>query len=426
MDNPTRCFTFSMEDLAQLKELVAEFRKSFLAPENYPTIFGVPFRVTVKSKVVFDGNITNPDCVLSFTPVVDGIYDIHYETANMMVMDVEGMQRPFDFTIKMNRTDKGGKRYDIIKKPSPFDMHFLNSNYKFGVKNSNADVFLLACQTAEFLYAVFPFLMWEKRIGDNVYYQLVPDFLNMGKKVIKAKEWEHRKNTLTDGWDTIHLTANQMVKVAKTIDEHHIDLEINNISLPKYCLSIFDKPITGYYFFEKDKDKLHCRIPDLETYVMESFDIKLVGRQSDDIPVGMLIEPSNETMRKWVHQKQDDGIENWKWIINAYFVINTFMLHFGDVTMEVETKIASEGAQKQNKKNHHHNVSRLFKSYRLIKNWKSQARKKAEITCPCWGVRGHFRHYKNGKVVFIEPFMKGKEKDAYKGKEYALLPYKDA
>ena len=94
--NPTRCFTFSMEDLAKLKELVAEFRKSFITPEDYPTILGVPFRVTVKSKPY--NNVVNPDCVLSFTPFVDGVYDIHYETATMMLMDVEGMQKPFDFT----------------------------------------------------------------------------------------------------------------------------------------------------------------------------------------------------------------------------------------------------------------------------------------------------------------------------------------
>lgn len=28
--------------------------------------------------------------------------------------------------------------------------------------------------------------------------------------------------------------------------------------------------------------------------------------------------------------------------------------------------------------------------------------------CEKWGVRGHYRHYKNGKVVFIKPYSKGK------------------
>ena len=30
------------------------------------------------------------------------------------------------------------------------------------------------------------------------------------------------------------------------------------------------------------------------------------------------------------------------------------------------------------------------------------------LTCPCWGVRGHYRHLSNGKVVFVKPYRKGK------------------
>lgn len=42
------------------------------------------------------------------------------------------------------------------------------------------------------------------------------------------------------------------------------------------------------------------------------------------------------------------------------------------------------------------------------------------IQCPCWEVRGHYRHYKNGHVVFIRSYKKGKQKDTAQpiGKEY--------
>lgn len=33
---------------------------------------------------------------------------------------------------------------------------------------------------------------------------------------------------------------------------------------------------------------------------------------------------------------------------------------------------------------------------------------KHNVTCECWGVRGHYRHYKTGKVVFIHEYKKGK------------------
>ena len=46
-----------------------------------------------------------------------------------------------------------------------------------------------------------------------------------------------------------------------------------------------------------------------------------------------------------------------------------------------------------------------------------------EITCPVWEVRGHMRHYKSGKTVYVAPYRKGKERDsaaAVSGREYVL------
>lgn len=34
-----------------------------------------------------------------------------------------------------------------------------------------------------------------------------------------------------------------------------------------------------------------------------------------------------------------------------------------------------------------------------------------QFVCECWGVRGHYRHYKNGKTVFIKPYEKGKKRN---------------
>lgn len=34
-----------------------------------------------------------------------------------------------------------------------------------------------------------------------------------------------------------------------------------------------------------------------------------------------------------------------------------------------------------------------------------------KYTCPKWSVRGHPRHYKNGKVTYINPYPKGKERN---------------
>ena len=44
-------------------------------------------------------------------------------------------------------------------------------------------------------------------------------------------------------------------------------------------------------------------------------------------------------------------------------------------------------------------------------------KRKNKINCPCWSVRGHYRHYKSGKVVFIKNYEKGKEKGKVKPKD---------
>lgn len=38
-------------------------------------------------------------------------------------------------------------------------------------------------------------------------------------------------------------------------------------------------------------------------------------------------------------------------------------------------------------------------------------RREFNITCECWNVRGHFRHYKNGKVSWIPSYEKGKKRN---------------
>ena len=49
-------------------------------------------------------------------------------------------------------------------------------------------------------------------------------------------------------------------------------------------------------------------------------------------------------------------------------------------------------------------------------------RKSIQYRCEVWGVRGHIRHYNDGKVVFIKPYKKGKKRDILepKGREYLI------
>ena len=89
-----------------------------------------------------------------------------------------------------------------------------------------------------------------------------------------------------------------------------------------------------------------------------------------------------------------------------------------------------EVAEKQvRKKSHGKKTSRkggrkirLLKTYTLVRDTPIHINHKhGKITCPCWGVRGHYRHYKSGKVVFIEAYQKGKDRSRYTPKEYMVF-----
>lgn len=48
-------------------------------------------------------------------------------------------------------------------------------------------------------------------------------------------------------------------------------------------------------------------------------------------------------------------------------------------------------------------------------------RKSIQYRCECWGVRGHIRHLKNGDMIFIKPFKKGRKRDVLEPKSKTYL-----
>lgn len=54
---------------------------------------------------------------------------------------------------------------------------------------------------------------------------------------------------------------------------------------------------------------------------------------------------------------------------------------------------------------------------RLVRKLNSKKRQRLTET---WNVRGHYRHYKNGKKVYINPYTKGKKDGKTSRKSYHL------
>lgn len=96
-------------------------------------------------------------------------------------------------------------------------------------------------------------------------------------------------------------------------------------------------------------------------------------------------------------------------------VCNYFIFHEKEfkVSQSKEIKMIKKkgGAiQKAKGKNRYVKIN----TYQLIGEVTTKSEKtkiKKMISCEAWGVRGHVRKYKNGKTVYIKPYVKGKKRN---------------
>jgi len=116
-------------------------------------------------------------------------------------------------------------------------------------------------------------------------------------------------------------------------------------------------------------------------------------------------------------------------LLKLFFGINYLIESYNEDEIKVDVKVVGEKNEKHNKKKttkNKTNTVRLYRCYTLDTNLEKHTKKnKFVYTCNAWGVRGHERHYKNGKVVWIKQYVKGKNRNdpsKYVGKNYKVLP----
>ena len=106
---------------------------------------------------------------------------------------------------------------------------------------------------------------------------------------------------------------------------------------------------------------------------------------------------------------------------SIFMFANKIMLeHKGEVLVEKVAKSHSRKTRLGKRKN----IVRHFKCYSITGKNKPESKEKHKILCPAWSVRGHTRHYKSGKVVFINPYIKGKKRNEseFAPKEHKIFP----
>ncbi len=124
-----------------------------------------------------------------------------------------------------------------------------------------------------------------------------------------------------------------------------------------------------------------------------------------------------------------------EWIF-TFRMLTIYMNHCIDIETEKKKALAEVDGEVKMKDVHHVKIvhekekkkdkSVIYVGDVVIRVGTTTKTKRREVLhrkCTCWGVRGHQRHYKNGKVVYIQPYKKGKERGMAKpiGKKYHLM-----
>lgn len=107
----------------------------------------------------------------------------------------------------------------------------------------------------------------------------------------------------------------------------------------------------------------------------------------------------------------------------AFWFINFYIKNVPEVVKTIEEKKEEVYVEKKKGNKRYKTRVVLQKTIYIHAKKFNKSEIKHVIKCLCWGVRGHFRYYKNGKVAWVKPYRKGKERNndaAYVEKEYVL------
>jgi hypothetical protein len=160
-------------------------------------------------------------------------------------------------------------------------------------------------------------------------------------------------------------------------------------------------------------------------------------------PVGLVVyrsDSDNETIKAILSQYENDmtfvfnPYENPLteeeqnrisiFLTNAILIVQFFLYNRPEIF-----RYTIKGKKKKNRRDKSARKSAntgVAKTLRVITLNHTEFEKESAVrksSLPSWGVIGHFRHYKNGKTIWIKPYRKGilrDKDDAYVGKQYLI------
>lgn len=207
--------------------------------------------------------------------------------------------------------------------------------------------------------------------------------------------------------DTVNMTANQVKSIMEGLVEKEINIcenfPVTDVSLPEFAL-IVEKNAIVINYMPQSPNKW-------SVFVFHHKGLGLGEIEKVNSVIVPLIEDT------------DDEEDRYCVILAAqmFSIIQNRLLQEKDDFEVAEKRVRKKSHGKKTSRKGGRKV-RLLKTYTLVRDTPIHINHKhGKITCPCWGVRGHYRHYKSGKVVFIEAYQKGKDRSRYTPKEYMVF-----
>lgn len=219
---------------------------------------------------------------------------------------------------------------------------------------------------------------------------------------------------------------NELDRMQQWVNKHVKHPSVNSIALQSYSMFIEDYGSALNFDFNFETQGFHVS--------GEGFSYDCYAEDTPTGGVNFTVEnlhTADIRLTNWLNERaisvsRETG-EKQKRMYSFVFVnciLQNYIVYHGmDALFDVEEKKARQREHKAVKGKKRKPSIRLYKCYTLKKDWESAPRLKQPIkyTCPAWGVRGHIRHLKDGREIYVRPCIKGKDRNKYVGKEYKLL-----
>ena len=249
-----------------------------------------------------------------------------------------------------------------------------------------------------------------------------------------------------DGYDTIEMTdteLNALLPQIETMNYGGSELMLSP-SLREFALTIKDLAGRGEntIVFKRSimppnithmEDMLVSTTPLLDAYFLlgsgKAADVVVnMGTQELENDKGQRLQCTYQ-QAVWAADPRildDDYFQDYsRYIKFAYMLIQKALYDRPMIFSKVSSRKTNQPAHSSGV---HKRKKRIVRTVRVLRvsseDFARYVKTQRVIFCPCWGVIGHWRTYKSGKKVWIEPYRKGRERNnptAYSPKEYQLI-----